>query len=234
MRTTRRGGLSREVIWLLGTRIGDFGRYGKGAVGHDMGEYQRIGEMLLRKGRITRDQLNTALAHRVGGRRRLGQTLVEMNFASEADITDCLAEQYGFDVIDPSCVAPHPAALELLSDEIALAHTILPLQYSDDCIECVMADPLDFPVTDMISRLSGRRAVLRLAPFSVLMDSIRKAYGIADNRSRDNRRRRMPPKVQEDRAAILAGLDDIAYITDEVTPVSHPLGVDTNGPAKGA
>ena len=190
-----------------------------------MGNYQPIGEMLVRKGKITPEQLEAALRRRSTTRRRIGEVLIAMGFASEWDVAECLAEQFGFDVVDPSKVTTDPTALQLLSGEVALAHRILPIRYSGDCVECVMADPIDFPTTDMISRLAGRRAVLHIAPASALVGSIQRAYGI-DAESLDVRKclraKRSAPKPQRDREAILAQLD-AAHGTKEPTPTMATL-----------
>lgn len=178
-----------------------------------MGEYQPIGEMLISQGKITPEQLDTALKGRNSTRRRIGEVLVTLGFVNESDVAACLAQQFGFDIVNPRKISAEPEALELLTGEVALSHRILPLRYSSDCIECAIADPLDFPTTDMISRLSGKRTVIHIAPASGLIASIRKAYGLKVPRSYTRSRssmERVSPKPQEDRMAIL----DLLMATD--------------------
>jgi type IV pilus assembly protein PilB len=172
-----------------------------------MGEYQPVGEMLLSKGKITSAQLEEALSAKRGTRRRIGEVLIEMGFVDEQDVAQCLAEQFGCDLVDPRTARSEPEALRLLSGDVALRHRILPLQYTSEHVECIMADPLDFPTADMISRLAGRRAVLHIAMPSVLVDTIRTAYGMVFNPPGAHSHRVARLKVQDDRAAILAQLD---------------------------
>ncbi len=89
-----------------------------------MGHYFRIGEMLINKGKITADQLATALNAKASSRQRIGELLVGLGFVSEWDIAECLAEQYGFDVVDPETVTPDPTALKILDGAFAMSHRI--------------------------------------------------------------------------------------------------------------
>ena len=67
-----------------------------------MGGYQRIGEILVRNGKITPAQLDAALESRRNSRQRMGQVITQMGFATELDVAECLAEQFGFDMSDVS------------------------------------------------------------------------------------------------------------------------------------
>ena len=55
----------------------------------------KIGEMLLKAGYISQDQLTEALEHQKKSGGKLGYNLVKMGFVREDDITDLLSEQYG-------------------------------------------------------------------------------------------------------------------------------------------
>lgn len=178
-----------------------------------MGDYRRLGDILLEKGKLTRQQLDAAIAARSGQRRRLGRIVTGLGFATDKDIAECLAEQYELDMIDPRKVAPSQEALALMSGETALGCKVLPISFSDRSLECAIADPIDFPTTDMIARMAGRTTVFHIAPESALISAIQKAYHLqnADPWERSHRRRRVhkqaSPKPARDRDEILARLD---------------------------
>jgi hypothetical protein len=173
-----------------------------------MGDCKRIGEILVANGRITAAQLDTAIAARRLSRQRIGQLITTMGFATELEVAEGLAEQFGFDLVDPSKRRPTKRALALLDSHLALTHRILPLKYSRDCVECIMADPVDFPTTDMISRLAGRRIVVHVAPSSALVNAIVDAYGVT--RIAERARTASAPKPQLDRSCILQQLHSFA------------------------
>lgn len=70
-------------------------------------KYKRIGEILLEKGLITKDQLNKALEHQRLTKKALGEVLVELGYVTWEELTEALAEQYNMLVLkDPPRVVP--------------------------------------------------------------------------------------------------------------------------------
>lgn len=172
-----------------------------------MHDYRQIGQMLIARGKITEQQLQMALKGRRGSRRRIGEVLTDMGFVSELDVAECLAEQFGLQLVDPATLSPGPDALDAIPKDVALEYRVLPVRYNWKEISCVVADPLDFPASDMIARISGRRVLLQLAPATQLIVAIMRAYGIvhADTPIPEVRRVRIAKiRPQTDRRAILA------------------------------
>ncbi len=176
--------------------------------------------MLLNKGKITAEQLDAATRSGHNRGRRIGETLVALGYVTEWDIAECLAEQFDFKVVDPSTLIPSEYALSLLTPEVALSHKVLMLRSSEDAVECVMSDPIDFPTSDMIANIAGKRTCISLAPASALVAAIRKAYDLEPGTLQTDRppaRTRMPkpPKTPKDRGAILAQLAAYEDIFDK-------------------
>ena len=145
-----------------------------------MNEYRRIGELLLAKDIVSKEQLEHALVRAHKSRERLGEVLVEMGAVTEDQITACLSEQYGYDTISIDRIHAQPGALSVLDGKYALAHLILPITSSEESFECVLADPMDIEATDLLSSLTHHRLVIYLANPSELRPAIREAYGIDD------------------------------------------------------
>src|SRR5262245_5424866 len=56
----------------------------------------RLGNVLIERGYITVEQLNSCLAEqRAGGGKLLGEILIERGFCGEDHVTECLATVYG-------------------------------------------------------------------------------------------------------------------------------------------
>jgi len=145
-----------------------------------MDVYQRIGEMLVRRGVLTEAQLEEALRVREKKRKRLGEIVVELGFATEEQIAACLGAQFGYEVVDPTDLVPEPSALDMLGPEFALSHRVLPVRNTDELFECIVADPIDVATTDLISRLARKRLVLRIGPATRLVSAIRRVYEIEE------------------------------------------------------
>lgn len=187
-----------------------------------MGEYQQMGTMLLQQGKITQTQLDIALKQRSRSRRRIGGILVSLGYVTDRDVAECLAIQYGLKMVDPAKVKPDPQALRLLDTTVAISRRVLPLRFTEDCIECIVADPLDFPTTDMITNLVGKRVMLHIAPMSSLLAAIRRIYDVRISRSESIVNMPKPRKhvvLQKDRRKLLEHLSemDIACMGEGVS-----------------
>lgn len=140
--------------------------------------YKRLGELLVSKGLISNLQLSIVLAAQATSNRRIGDILVERGFVTEEQIARCLAEQYGYPLVDPTEAVPQPNALMALPPDQALSMAVLPLAVDDDEFRCALSDPVDIVATDDLAKLLRRRITVMVAPHSRLLSAIRRWYGL--------------------------------------------------------
>src|SRR6476469_7341139 len=88
----------------------------------------RLGEILLREGLVTREQLAQALAEQKNTKHRLGYVLVKLGLVQELEITKMLARQYRMPAVDLSRFEVDPKIIKLLPPDVAIKHTVLPLK----------------------------------------------------------------------------------------------------------
>ena len=62
-----------------------------------MFEKKRMGDILLERGKLTREQLATALDEQKKSSKKLGEILIESNIVSEEDIIDVISMQIGIE-----------------------------------------------------------------------------------------------------------------------------------------
>ncbi len=101
----------------------------------------KLGEILVREGLITQDQLRKALQEQKGTGMRLGYTLVKLGFVEETEVTKMLARQYRMPAVDLSRFEVDPKILKLLPPDIAIKHTVLPLKREGRTLTVALADP---------------------------------------------------------------------------------------------
>src|SRR5690606_29006931 len=65
-------------------------------------QHERLGDMLVREGLVTREQLERALGERRGSKLRIGSALVKLGYVSELDLTRALARHYRMPAVDLS------------------------------------------------------------------------------------------------------------------------------------
>ena len=143
-----------------------------------MNQYQKIGEILVKKGHMTSEQLDHALQVRLADNRRFGEVVLSLGYVTEKQIVECLSEQYDYPQIELALVKPTPDALRCLSPTFALEHLVLPIKVTDRELHCVISDPLDIDFTDKIGHESKKRLVLTLAGPIELFEKINKEYQI--------------------------------------------------------
>jgi hypothetical protein len=95
---------------------------------------------------------------------------------SEREVIACIAEQFGYEVIDPTSASPSATSLDALPARFAFENNVLPLGISDTAFRCAICDPIDINLTDSIEQLTKRQVEIVLAEKELLSIAIRKAY----------------------------------------------------------
>lgn len=139
------------------------------------GGYQRLGDILLGQGAVTKRNLEKGLEVQAQTGRLLGEILVDYGFASEDAIAVALAAQFWCSVADLT-QTPDPRALKLVPSDFAISHLVLPLSMTADEFHCAIADPLDFATLERVRQLTNRRVVASFAGRSSLGTAIHNAY----------------------------------------------------------
>ncbi len=101
----------------------------------------KLGDILLREGLITQDQLKKALLEQKSSGMRLGYTLVKLGYIEETEVTKMLARQYRMPAVDLSRFEVDPKILKLLTGDIATKYTVLPLKREGRTLTIAIADP---------------------------------------------------------------------------------------------
>jgi len=108
----------------------------------------RIGDLLVREGLISAEQLQQALTQAREKRQRVGYTLIDMGMVPEEDLTRMLARQYRLPAVDLNRVQVDPKILKMVPADFALKHLLLPLRRVGRTLTVAMANPTDAGVID--------------------------------------------------------------------------------------
>jgi type IV pilus assembly protein PilB len=108
----------------------------------------RIGDLLMREGLITKEQLEKALQEQKQNGTRVGYNLVKLGFIAETELTKMLARQYKMPAVDLSKFAVDPKIAKLIPGEMALKNLVLPLKREGRMLTVAMADPTNMGVLE--------------------------------------------------------------------------------------
>ncbi len=103
----------------------------------------RLGDILIKEGLITREQLAQALSEQRASKHRLGYVLVKLGLVQELEITKLLARQYRLPAVDLSRFEVDPKLVKLIPADLATKHVVLPLKREGRTLTIAMADPTD-------------------------------------------------------------------------------------------
>ena len=109
---------------------------------------ERLGDLLVRDGLITREQLQQALHEQKSTGMRLGYTLVKLGFVEETEITKMLARQYRMPAVDLTRFDVDQRIVKLIPADVAVKHTVLPLKREGRTLTVAMSDPTNMTVVD--------------------------------------------------------------------------------------
>src|SRR4051812_20872162 len=90
---------------------------------------ERMGELFVRHGLITSDQLYNALEkqRQLGGNKHLGEMLVSMGLVSERDRVRILGEHWGVNFIDLTQETVNPLTAAMISQDLARRYKVIPV-----------------------------------------------------------------------------------------------------------
>jgi type IV pilus assembly protein PilB len=141
---------------------------------------ERIGDLLIREGMITREQLDKALQEQKQNGTRVGYNLVKLGFINEIELTKMLARQYKMPAVDLSRFEVDPRIAKLIPSDIATKHLVLPLKRDGRTLTVAMADPTNMGVVDDLKFITRYDVVPVIAGEFTLRHAIEKHYGSAD------------------------------------------------------
>jgi len=112
----------------------------------------RIGDLLVERGLISKDQLEVAFQEKAKSNKLLGELLVELGFITEQALSAVLAESSGFQRFVPGSTVVEAEALNLLPKEAATRYRAFPVAFDGKTLRLAMADIYDVLAIDKVKR----------------------------------------------------------------------------------
>lgn len=112
----------------------------------------RIGDLLVERGLISKDQLEVAFQEKAKSNKLLGELLVELGFITEQALSAVLAESSGYQRFVPGATVVEAEALALLPKEAAQRYRAFPISFDGKNLRLAMADIYDVLAIDKVKR----------------------------------------------------------------------------------
>jgi len=140
----------------------------------------KLGEMLVRDGRLTEEQLESALKFQARDGGRIGTVLFEHGFIDLEALTVYLGLELGIPIATGAMLErAKRAAVRLLQPQLAFKHKCVPLVVQDRQLIAAIEDPHDFATLEALNSITGYRVLPRVAPEVRIYYYIERYYGVA-------------------------------------------------------
>jgi len=141
---------------------------------------ERIGELLVKENLLSADQLQKARSGAAVSGKRLGSEITGMGFLEESELTDFVAKQYGVPSIDLDEFDVSPEVTQLIPEDVATKHTVVPVNRAGSTLILATADPSNIFALDDIKFLTGYNIQPVVASEDAIKRAIEKHYEQAD------------------------------------------------------
>jgi type IV pilus assembly protein PilB len=137
----------------------------------------RLGEGLVKTGRIDKEQLQQGLAYQKEKGGRLGSALVKLGILSEKELVEFLSQHFSVPAIDLQRVEVDEGVIKLIPADVARKYTILPVAKVGAKITLAMIDPTNVFAMDDVKFMTGYNVDPVVASETALRIAIDKYYG---------------------------------------------------------
>ena len=137
----------------------------------------KLGELLVRTGRINQAQLNEALALQKEQGGRVGTNLVKLGYMTEKQLVESLAQHFKVPSVELTGVEIDEAVLKIIPADLARKYTILPVTKTGATITVAMIDPTNVFAMDDVKFMTGYRVEPVVASETGIRAAIDRYYG---------------------------------------------------------
>lgn len=135
-----------------------------------------LGSLLVGEGKLTEEQLSTALRIKAKERAPLGQILLRLGYVGELDVAHAVAKGAGLPYVDLDEISLDPAATQLLPESIARRSNVLAMAMDDTSLFVAVERPMPPQLRRNLERIVRRQLREHVAAPGRLREHIERAY----------------------------------------------------------
>jgi type IV pilus assembly protein PilB len=137
----------------------------------------RLGDVLVRGGLVTREQLNEALGREKENGSNLVQELVRLGFSTENQLTEFLAKQFGLQKVELNNNEIPNNVFNLVPPPLIQKHQVVPVKLVGSTLTLAMTDPTNLAALNEIKFITGYGVRVVLATSSTIRTVMELRFG---------------------------------------------------------
>ena len=135
-----------------------------------------LGRILKEMGLVTESQVQEALAMQKERGGAIGDILVDLNYITTEDLALALATQSGMQMVTLERMEIAPEVIARVSPSIAQVYRVVPIQFENDILTVVLADPTQLKTLDDLNFLLGIEVEGAVSSAQAVDSAIEKYY----------------------------------------------------------
>jgi len=137
---------------------------------------KQLGELLMERGLISKQQLDEALALQKDKGGLIGEILVDLGFAKEEEIAKTLTAQYGFPYLPLSNYEVDSQIINIIPGRVARQYLLIPIDKIGENLTIAMSNPLNTHAIEDVELLSNCNVLVFVSTSSDIKKAITKYY----------------------------------------------------------
>ena len=136
-----------------------------------------MGSVLVQAGKISKEQLDAALAAQRESGGRLDAKLVGLGYMRDEELVDFLSQHFGVPAVDLDQIKIDPAVIKIIPAELSRKYTVLPISKAAARLTVAMTDPTNVFALDDIKFMTGYTVEPVVSSEDSLRAAIDRYYG---------------------------------------------------------
>jgi type IV pilus assembly protein PilB len=137
----------------------------------------KIGDILVNSGKLTPSQHMYVMDKLAVEELRFGEICIREGFLTEEEVTRALAEQFGLEYIDLQDFRMDEAIVNSIPSDATYRYNFIPLELLGESLVLAVSDPTDILKLDDIEMLLGRPIIVKLATELAISQLLKKGEG---------------------------------------------------------
>ena len=133
----------------------------------------KLGDLMLSKGLITEEDLDSAIKYHKSKSIRIDKALVELGYISDVKLLALLSEHFNLPTKTLNEIQPRSGVFDIVSPSMVKEYRIFPFDFDDTTLSIVLEDTVNLIMLDEVKNLLGRDLkvfLIREVDFEKLID----------------------------------------------------------------
>lgn len=144
-----------------------------------------IGQELVRRGKLTQDNLDFALIEHENKGGRLGHILIKCGFIQEMDLLEVLSDQFQLPIEKNLSEVIEKGALEKIPSKLSRELKFIPVREDADTFTVCISEPLEVKEIEKIENSVHKKVKMVINSDKNVLKMIKQHYGLTDDKDID-------------------------------------------------